>query len=206
MIKWLGHLHTITKHRNQVIRNGWHCGIFLHCLRHDLSKYGPTEFLKSAHYYAGDHSPVYEQRKAEHCFSSVCQHHTRRNKHHWEYWTDYFKGVVICKTMPYKYATEYVCDMLAASKTYDPKHFSGQVALNYFLARCDHYFMTRATKEYVKWCLQRFAQLGWKGLKKKDTKAKYDEIVSRFDDVEAYDCMPIDDNMPDFVANLYHHR
>ena len=93
MIKWLGHLHTITKHRNQVIRNGWHCGIFLHCLRHDLSKYGPTEFLKSAHYYAGDHSPVYEQRKAEHCFSSVCQHHTRRNKHHWEYWTDYFKGV-----------------------------------------------------------------------------------------------------------------
>lgn len=206
MIKWLGHLRIITKHRHQVIRNGFHCGIFFHCLKHDLSKYSPTEFLISAKNYNGHHSPVYEERKTNDGFSYICQHHTKRNKHHWEYWTDFFMGRIVCHTMSWVYATEYVCDMLSASKTYDPEHFKPETTLDYFNARCDRYFMTTATKEYVRWCLERYRDLGFMGLKKKDTKAKYTEITKQYPKVEFIDNLPENVNLPDFALNAHHKR
>ena len=86
------HLRVILKHRHQVIRNGWHLGIFWHCLKHDLSKFGRTEFKVGSTYYVGTHSPIYEERLRNGYFSSACQHHTRRNKHHWEYWYDMING------------------------------------------------------------------------------------------------------------------
>lgn len=206
MIKWLGHLRTITKHRHQVIRNGFHCGIFLHCLKHDLTKLSPTEFFNSAKNYNGHHSPVYEERKTNDGFSYICQHHTRRNKHHWEYWTDFFMGRIVVHTMPWVYATEYVCDMLSASKTYDPKNFGSSTALDYFLARVDRYFMTEATKLYVTWCLTRYRDLGFKGLRKKDTKAKYAEIVAANPKVEFIDSLPEHVDLPPFALNAPHKR
>ncbi len=93
-------------------------------------------------------------------------------------------GRIVVKTMPWVYATEYVCDMLSASKTYNPDLFSGESTLRYFTLRKDYYYMTEATREYVSWCLTRFAALGFKGLKKKDTRAKYAEITSRLPDTE----------------------
>lgn len=196
MLKMLKHFVTITKHRNQVIRNGFHMGIFFHCLRHDLSKYGPLEFFTSAKYYAGDHSPVYEERMANAYFSKVCQHHTRRNKHHYEYWTDFFMGRVIAKRMPYKYATEYVCDVLSASKTYHPDEFAGEKALEYFKRHSQRYFINSATVEYVTWCLEQYAETGWKNLKKKTTKAKYEEIAKKHPDVELFVDMPKGTELP----------
>lgn len=187
MSHYFKHLLTITKHRHQVIRNAFHCGIFFHALRHDLSKYGPTEFIRSGKYYAGNHSPVDEERLSGDYFSYVCQHHTKRNKHHWEYWTDFYWGRVIAKRMPYKYALELVCDMLAASKTYNPKEFSGETTLAYFLARKERYYMASATKEFVEWCFIRYRDMGWEGLRKKDTKAKCEEIYSRTPTLEIFE-------------------
>ena len=184
MANFWKHLRLITKHRHRVIANGAKCGIFWHCLKHDLSKYGPTEFLASKKYYTGTHSPVYEQRMAEDYFSSICQHHAGRNPHHWEYWTDFYKGHLIVKTMPWIYATEYVCDMLSASYCYNPKGFTKECTLTYFLARKDHYYLTKASETYIQWCLERFRDYGFSGLKKKDTKAKYAEIVACYPDTE----------------------
>ena len=184
MNKFFGHLHTILKHRHLVIKNASHCGIFFHALKHDLSKFSPKEFFPSVKYFVGVHSPVYEQRLANNYYSSICQHHTKRNPHHWEYWTDFFKGAIVVKTMPYKYAMEYVCDMLSASKVYDPKNFKRETTLNYFLERSPYYYMSNATREFVKWSLTRYRDLAFKGLKKKDTLAKYKEITSIYPDVE----------------------
>lgn len=179
------HFHTVNKHRFLVFVNGCHCGIGFHCLFHDLSKYGPKEFSISSKYYSGTYSPVLEERRNNDFFSEICQHHTRHNKHHWEYWTDFFKGNIIKKTMPWIYATEYVCDMLSASYVYDPKAFSGEVVLRYFEGRCQYFHMTACTREYIRWCLSRYARYGFRGLKKKDTKAKYRELKSRYPEVEA---------------------
>lgn len=191
MKKFFGHLRLILKHRHRVIKNGWHCGIFWHCLRHDLSKFSPTEFWRSVHFYAGDHSPVLEERLENGYFSLICQHHAKRNKHHWEYWTDFFMGTVVIMTMPWVYATEYVCDTLAASYCYDPKTFTAEKTLDYFLAREERNYMTQATKAYIRWCLTRFRDLGWKGLKKKATKAKYAEIIASFPKTEMLDSLRV---------------
>ena len=183
------HLGLINRHRNRVISNGRKCGIFWHCLKHDLSKYSYKEFHTSAAYYNGHHSPIFEERINNGYFSSVCQRHTRKNPHHWEYWTDFFQGRIVVKTMPWVYATEYVCDMLSASYVYNPSSFAPGTTLDYFLARKDHYYMTKATEEYVVWCLTRYRDLGFAGLKKKDTKAKYAEIVARLPQVEVIDTL-----------------
>ena len=184
MAHFFKHLHLVNKHRHHVIVNGAKCGIFWHCLRHDLSKYGYREFSLSSKHYNGHHSPVFEERLENGYFSRICQHHTGRNAHHWEYWVDFFNGYMVMLTMPWVYATEYVCDMLSASYCYDPKGFSPERTLDYFLARVDHYYMTQATREYIIWCLTRFRDLGFKGLKKKDTKAKYAEITAKYPKTE----------------------
>ena len=190
------HFCLINRHRHRVIYNGAKCGIFWHCLKHDLSKYGPKEFFPSAKYYNGHHSPVFEERIDNGYFSYICQHHSRRNPHHWEYWTDWFMGHLIVKTMPWVYATEYVCDMLSASYCYNPKSFKGETTLEYFTGRRDHYILTQATREYVTWCLSRYAELGFAGLKKKDTKAKYQEIIAKYPDVEVVDVLPVSAQLP----------
>ncbi len=182
--KTIRHFITITKHRHQVIRNAFHMGIFFFALHHDLTKYSPKEFWKSARYYAGSYSPVNNERADNDCFSSICQHHVRRNPHHWEYWTDFYKGNLLVKTMPYKWACEYVCDTLSASKVYNGKKFSGKTALEYFDEHSKWYYMTSATKEFARWCLERYSESGWKDLKKKHTLAKYKEITSKYPDVE----------------------
>jgi hypothetical protein len=190
------HFVTITKHRHQVLRNAIHMGIFFHALGHDLSKLSYPEFHASAKYYAGTYSPVYKERLANHYFSTICQHHTRRNPHHWEYWTDFFNGRILMKTMPYKWATEYVCDMLSASKVYGGKTFKPETTLEYFRSKSPHYYMTQATREYIDWCLATYAEKGWKGLPKKATKAKYAEITARLPEVEVAETLRLDGNLP----------
>lgn len=159
-------------------------GFFFFALHHDLSKWSPQELFPSAKYYAGDHSPVDNQRKANGGFSTICQHHTKRNPHHWEYWVDFYGGCLVVKTMAYKWAVEFVCDCLSASKVYNGKNYRPDSALSFFDSRSVHYYMTAATKEFLRWCLVQFAESGWEHLKKKETKSVYAEIVSRHPDVE----------------------
>lgn len=190
------HFALIIKHRHQVIRNGSHLGIFWHCLRHDLSKFSPVEFNNASKYFVGTHSPVYEERLSNGYFSKQCQHHTKRNKHHWEYWTDFLKGRIIAKNMPYKYALEFVADTLSASKTYDPKNFKSDTTLKYFEAHSKVYYMTDTTKEFIHWCLSEYAENGWKNLKKKNTKKRYKEIEEKHPKTKVFESLQIFENLP----------
>lgn len=190
------HFLLISKHRHRVIKNAFHLGIFFHSLKHDLSKYTLTEFITSSKYYDGHHSPVYEERLSNDYFSKVCQHHAKRNAHHWEYWTDFFNGRILAKRMPYKYALEYVADVLSASYTYNPKSFSGLSTYNYFDSRKDHYFMNNATKEFILWCLKQYSISGFNNLKRKDTKAKYDELSAIYPEVEMFDTLKNEKVLP----------
>ena len=53
MANVIGHFRTITKHRHKVIKHCFKAGIGLQGLRHDLSKYSPTEFFNGVKYYDG---------------------------------------------------------------------------------------------------------------------------------------------------------
>lgn len=101
------------------------------------------------------------------------------------------------KTMPWVYATEYVCDMLSASYTYNPKDFKPETTLEYFETRKDHYFMTTATKEYITWCLTEYKDNGFKNLKKANTKKKYQEIINKYPDVELFETEKATEKIPE---------
>ena len=116
------HFKTITKHRHAVIRHCFKCGIGFQGLFHDLSKYTPAEFIAGAKYYAGTKSPN-EAERERYGYSPAWLHHKGRNKHHFEYWTDYnpYERRVMPVEMPRKYVVEMFCDRVAACKIYRGK-------------------------------------------------------------------------------------
>lgn len=118
------HLHTVNTHRRWVRRYCWKLGLVWQGLTHDLSKFSPTEFWRSVKYYQGYRSPNDAERIAN-GVSLSWLHHKGRNRHHFEYWTDY--GVsgegIIGVEMPKKYVAEMFCDRLAASKVYRGQDF-----------------------------------------------------------------------------------
>ena len=85
--KFWGHLSTITRHRHKVIAHCAKAGILWQGLRHDLSKYGLTEFRQGVRFFDGTHSPTEDERKTL-GYSLAWMHHKGHNRHHWEYWTD----------------------------------------------------------------------------------------------------------------------
>ena len=132
--RFWGHLATITKHRHKVIAHCAKAGILLQGLRHDLSKYSPTEFWQGVRFFDGTHSPTEDERRTLGC-SLAWMHHKGRNRHHWEYWTDYSMAEkrYVPMPMPRRYLAEMLCDRIAASKIYKGKAYTDAAPLEYLL-------------------------------------------------------------------------
>ena len=132
--RFWGHLRTITRHRHMVIRHCAKAGILWQGLGHDLSKYGPTEFLQGVRYFDGTHSPTEDERRTL-GYSVAWMHHKGRNRHHWEYWTDYSmeQRAYVAMPMPRRYLAEMLCDRIAASKIYNGKNYTDAAPLDYLM-------------------------------------------------------------------------
>ncbi len=128
------HFCTITRHRHRVIAHCFRAGIGWQGLFHDLSKYSPAEFWVGARYYQGTRSPNEEERRLV-GYSAAWMHHKGRNRHHFEYWTDYspVEKKVMPVKMPLRYVAEMFCDRLAASKIYQGENYTDSHPLDYFL-------------------------------------------------------------------------
>ena len=133
MGKAFQHFKTITRHRHEVIRNCRRAGILWQGLRHDLSKYSPTEFLQGAKYWQGTRSPNDREREVK-GYSDAWMHHKGRNRHHFEYWSDYspVDKIVRPVEMPLRYVAEMFCDRVAASKIYMGDNYTDKSPLEYF--------------------------------------------------------------------------
>ena len=132
-----GHFCTITRHRHTVMRHCRRAGIFWQGLRHDLSKYSPTEFWQGVRYYQdGKRSPNEAEREAL-GYSLAWMHHKGRNRHHFEYWSDYNPRTkqVEPVEMPVRFLAEMFCDRVAASKIYRGEKYRDSDPLDYFLSR-----------------------------------------------------------------------
>ena len=129
-----GHLRTVRMHRREVMRNCFRAGIPCQGLLHDLSKYSPTEFIPSVKYYQGTRSPN-EQERTVRGYSEAWMHHKGRNKHHFEYWTDYSPETKQLEPvkMPLRYVAEMFCDRVGASKIYNGENYTDRKPLEYFL-------------------------------------------------------------------------
>lgn len=132
--KALAHFRTIIKHRHMVIKHCKKAGILKQGLTHDLSKFSPTEFKPGAKYFQGNRSPN-EGEREEYGYSLAWIHHKGRNKHHFEYWTDYNAKTRVMEPvkMPIKYVKEMFCDRVAASKIYMKENYDSSCPLKYFM-------------------------------------------------------------------------
>ena len=146
-MKAIKHFNLITKHKWIVFKLCLKAGIPFRGLMHDLSKYSPTEFIESAKFYVGDHSPITEAKKAN-GYSKAWLHHKGRNKHHYEYWYD-AKATDKTPVIPYKYAVEMVCDTLAAGKIYLKEKWNNNSQLEYWLRTKDLEYINLKTAEFL---------------------------------------------------------
>lgn len=128
-----GHFKTITKHRHKVLEHCIKAGIPVQGLLHDLSKYSLVEFLPGAEFYVGTRSPNELEREAN-GYSEAWMHHKGRNRHHFEYWTDYNPVTKENEPvrMPVCYVVEMFCDRVAASKIYMGDAYTDSAPLEYF--------------------------------------------------------------------------
>lgn len=121
--KIFGHWKTIRTHRKWVRKYCTVAGIRWRGLKHDLSKYSPTEFFESARFWTGTGSPINEAKKIN-GYSRAWLHHRGRNTHHWAYWADNFSEGMTVYPMPRDDFVEMVCDFLAAGRAYMNDSFS----------------------------------------------------------------------------------
>ncbi len=159
----LKHFNTITQHKLLVMRYCFKAGLYRQGLLHDLSKYSPTEFLAGARYYQGTCSPNNAQRN-DHGYSAAWLHHKGRNRHHFEYWTDYQlgapTGTISPVPMPKRYVAEMFCDRIAASQIYSGKDYTPQIPLDYFLRGKDHMMAHPTTKRQLEGLLRMYLKYG----------------------------------------------
>ena len=130
----VGHFKTITSHRHMVIRHAFKAGIIWRGLMHDLSKYTPAEFSSGIKFYANGKFSANENERKVLGYSKAWLHHKGRNRHHFEYWTDYephSKKMMPIK-MPKVFVLEMFCDRVAASKIYNKDSYTDAHPLAYF--------------------------------------------------------------------------
>lgn len=155
------HFRTITRHRHAVIRHCRKAGILWQGLWHDMSKYTPAEFWQGVKYYQGTRSPNEEERRV-HGYSTAWMHHKGRNRHHFEYWTDYSPktGRMEPVKMPLRYVAEMFCDRVAASKIYNGKAYRNSDPLEYFLRAKQRRVIHPETSDFLESLLQMLADEG----------------------------------------------
>lgn len=164
MNKILGHFKTITTHKLVVMKECFKIGLYKQGLLHDMSKYGPVEFIQGCKNYQGTASPHLKEREKK-GYSSAWLHHKGRNKHHFEYWIDY--GNQPCETvitgmqMPRKYVAEMVMDRICAAKVYNGSSYHDGQPLEYYMKSKDKmWFIHKVTKAQLELLLTMLAEKG----------------------------------------------
>jgi hypothetical protein len=162
-MKIISHFKTITRHRHEVIKNCFRAGIGFQGLFHDLSKYTPTEFITGAKNYLGTKSPNERERQL-YGYSKAWLHHKGRNRHHFEYWTDYNSKTKSIEPveMPVKYVIEMFCDRVAASKIYKGKDYNDSSPLLYYENRGDRKYLHKNTAALLEKFLTMLSEQGEK--------------------------------------------
>mgnify|MGYP001104579763 CR=1 FL=1 len=116
-----------------------------------------------AKYYQGNRSPNNAERE-DIGYSSAWLHHKGRNRHHYEYWTDYDvksdRGNVAPVAMPARYVVEMLMDRIAASKIYLGDAYRDDAPLQYYLGAKEPPMIHPKTRRQLEKLLHMVAQKG----------------------------------------------
>ena len=159
-----GHFRTITRHRHAVIYHAFKAGIPVRGLLHDLSKYMPIEFFTGGMYYTDGSKSPNEGERQDYGYSKAWMHHKGRNRHHFEYWTDYNPQTkkVEPVEMPIKFVKEMFCDRVAASKIYQKDNYTDAHPIEYFRRGRDRRFIHPKTSALIEDWLEMLKEKGEK--------------------------------------------
>ena len=156
MISWRkirGHLKTINEQKFLGMKHCFRIGLYKQGLLHDLSKYMPSELLMGFLYYDDGKSSPNNGERRDKGYSAAWMHHKGRNRHHFEYWTDYSLHPVEKKyplqavQMPRKYVAEMLMDRISASKNYNKETYTRHHPLEYFEHGKSHYLLHPQTEK-----------------------------------------------------------
>lgn len=160
MNRIIKHLSLVLKHKWYVFQYCFIAGIPVRGIKHDLSKFSPTEFLESVKYYQGNRSPI-DKCKEVNGYSKAWLHHKGKNTHHYEYWQDNFDNGGMALQMPFEDALELICDYLAAGKAYMKKEFTYKGEYEWWKKKCEKPLaMHPQTKHFIELMLHSFAERG----------------------------------------------
>ena len=175
------HFKLVNKHRWNVFKLCFKCGIPFRGLVHDLSKYSYDEFWISCKYYDGTKSPIKVERDTL-GYSTVWCHHKGRNKHHFEYWEDVTRDKRIGVFVPYKYIAEIICDKIAAGIVYKGKNWNQNEPLDYWnkIDRDNVVVKHPGSVEFVDIVLKKISDDGLSILNSKYLKDVYNEICDKY--------------------------
>ena len=157
------HFKTITRHKLLVMQGCFRIGLIKQGLLHDLSKYGPAEFLTGIRYYQGTRSPNAAEREIK-GYSEAWMHHKGRNRHHYEYWSDMNRETRNYESvpMPRKYLAEQVMDRRAACMIYQGKDYTSGSALAYYMKSRERELMHPRNRKELEYILTMLAEQGEK--------------------------------------------
>lgn len=160
--RFTGHLKTVCKHKHYVRVACFKMGLYKQGILHDLSKFSPTEFIPSVKYYSKSFSPNITDRVLNGASTSWL-HHKGRNKHHFEYWTDYTPrrdpAIFGCK-MPMRYVAEMVADRYAACVAYNGPAYHQGSAWEYYEKGMDMIIIHEDTKAVLETALKTMRDKG----------------------------------------------
>ena len=76
-----------------------------------------------------------ERERELYGYSVAWMHHKGRNRHHFEYWTDFstVENRYLPVAMPPVYFVEMLCDRISASRVYKGAAYTDRSALDYFM-------------------------------------------------------------------------
>lgn len=143
------HLKIVLRHKYWVFRYALLAGIPFRGLFHDMSKFSPSEFIRSLEFYTGKRSPVVTERNIR-GYSKIWLHHRGRNTHHFEYWVDKgMNGEIVVPCMPFKDALELICDWLGAGRAYLGNDFTIEKQIERFNIDTNSPFIHPHTKQFI---------------------------------------------------------
>lgn len=161
-----GHWKTINEHKFLVMRHCFRIGLYRQGLMHDLSKYMPSELLMGFAYFDDGKSSPNNGERRDKGYSYAWMHHKGRNRHHFEYWTDYSlhpsddKYPLQAVQMPRRYVAEMLMDRISASKNYNKESYTQHHPLQYFERGRSHYLLHPQTEKELHGMLRMLDQCG----------------------------------------------
>ena len=95
-------------------------------------------------------------------YSKAWMHHKGRNRHHFEYWTDYNPQTRRLEPvpMPDDYIIEMFCDRISASKTYNGKNYNTSRPLEYYMRGKTSRLIEKSTARKIEFLLRMLAEKG----------------------------------------------